>query len=186
MRYTDGPAGRFSWSGLPVDGTIYTCSVEAQMAGEGSSWYTAPSYEKTFINGSDIEPEDYTLTVNSNNPFSGVSMSSNSGHSGEISYTRTVEQGVSVNLTALQHVGSGESRKSFSSWSGDEPSSNRTINFTMSGNRKVTANYVDDPEQTEDEGVLYASFGSGVSWTYEDGWSSSRLTGTEATALAYS
>ncbi len=95
-----------------------------------------------FRNGSTT----YNLNVNSTNPASGVQISSSTGHGGTTSYTRSLGQDTSVTLTAPEYHGSGAARKRFENWSGAVSSTNLAINVTMSTNRTVTANYVDDPE----------------------------------------
>jgi len=87
----------------------------------------------------------YTLTVNSSGASS-VSISSSTGHSGTTNYAKTVTSGTSVNLQALQYVGSCASRTRFNGWTGSVTSSSQSITFTMDGNKTVTANYVADPE----------------------------------------
>jgi len=90
----------------------------------------------------------HTLNVNSTNPTLGVAITSSTGHGGTTAYTRSIGQGTSVTLTAPQYHGSGAARKRFSNWSGAVSSTNRTITLSMSANRTVTANYVNDPEST--------------------------------------
>ena len=87
-----------------------------------------------------------TLTVNSVNPVSGVTIASSSGHGGTTAYSLSVPLGLNVTLTAPQYVGFGSSRKIFSSWSGDVSSTNLTITVSMTENRNVIANYVNDPD----------------------------------------
>ncbi len=88
----------------------------------------------------------YSLVVNSTNPASEVAITSATGHEGTTSYTLQLPEGTSAYLTAPEYHGTGTSRKSFMSWSGDISSNNQTINVNMNGNKTVTANYVDDPE----------------------------------------
>jgi hypothetical protein len=78
----------------------------------------------------------YTLAVNSSG-ISGVSITSSSGHSGTTNYTRSVDSGTSISLTAPAVVGS----YAFTGWSGAVVSSHATISFAMNGDRTVTANY---------------------------------------------
>ncbi len=123
--------------------------------------------------------ESYTLSVDSTNPSSGVTITSSTGHGGTTPYCPwpDLSAGTFVSLTAPEYVGSGDSRKSFSSWSGDVSSSNRTINFTMDGNKTVTANYVDDHDpdcsvNTPDRPSGPTSGEPGVNYTYSTGGSS--------------
>lgn len=95
--------------------------------------------------------KNYTLYVRSTNPTSGVTITSSTGHggtTGDNEYQISVAHGTSVNLTAPQYVGSGNSRKSFQKWDGTHPSSNRTVSGIMDGNKLFRAIYVDDPEPT--------------------------------------
>ena len=92
------------------------------------------------------EQVNYTLTVRSTNPSSGVSITSNTGHQGTTEYSHSVEQGTSVTLTAPEYHDSGASRKRFTHWTGHS-AGQRTISFTMTGNLDRTANFEDDPEQ---------------------------------------
>ena len=84
----------------------------------------------------------YTLTVNSANPASGVSVTvapaDNSGAaSGSTSFTRTYNSGASVTLTAPTSSGVN----TFSAWSGCTSTSGLTCNVTLSANTTVTASY---------------------------------------------
>jgi hypothetical protein len=89
-----------------------------------------------------------TLTANSTNPDRGVEITSTTDHHGITPYTKSVIPATTVSLTAPEYYGSGASRKSFSNWSGAISSTDRTINLTMSANRTVTANYVNNPDVT--------------------------------------
>ncbi len=132
---------------------------------------------------------NYTLTVNSTNPASGVAITSSSGHGGTTAYTQTVEQNSAVTLTAPEYVGSGADRKRFDRWSGASTSTNRTITLTMSENRTVTANYVDDPA-THTLFVNSNNLTTGVAITSSTGhggttqYSRTLTTGTTATLTA--
>ena len=79
----------------------------------------------------------YMLSVNSSGA-SGVSISSSTGHGGTTNYTKSIESGTGVTLTAPTTA----SGKIFNGWTGDVISSNQTISFTMTGTKSVTANYV--------------------------------------------
>ncbi len=103
------------------------------------------AYDGSFEFLSGGEDINYTLTVNSTNPASGVAITSSSGHGGTTSYTQTVEQNLAVTLTAPEYHGSGANRKRFDRWSADVSSTNRTITLYMDQAKTVTANYVDDP-----------------------------------------
>jgi hypothetical protein len=88
-------------------------------------------------------PTTYTLTVNSANPASGVSVTvspadNNSASNGATSFTRTYNSGTSVTLTAPATAGGNN----FSSWSGSCTSSTTACTVAMNGNAAVTANYV--------------------------------------------
>jgi hypothetical protein len=95
----------------------------------------------------DPEPVEYTLTVNSVNPASGVAVASSSGHGGTTQYAKSVAGGTLVALEAPMYVGSGLNRKSFVDWSGALASTTRAIELTMTGHATLTASYTDDPEQ---------------------------------------
>jgi hypothetical protein len=97
------------------------------------------------------------LTINSTNPTTGVNIFSTTGHDGTTSYSRTIEQGTSVTITAPEYVGSGATRKNFQNWSGALSSTDRTINLAMSENRTVTANYTDDPEDISNQSFIDVS-----------------------------
>ena len=85
-------------------------------------------------------PTNYTLTVNSSGA-SGVVISSTTGHGSTTNYTRTVASGTTVRLTAPATVGT----MAFTGWTGAVTSSNRTIEFSVTGNRTVIANYQAQP-----------------------------------------
>jgi hypothetical protein len=82
------------------------------------------------------DPETYTLTVNSSGT-SGVIISSSTGHGGTTNYTKTLNCGTAVTLTAP----STANRKFLTGWTGDVTDSNETISFTMNGNKNVTVNF---------------------------------------------
>ncbi len=105
---------------------------------------------RTFTVTYNPSPTTYNLSVGSTNPSSGVTISSSTGHGGTTGYSLWpgLSSGTSVTLTAPQYVGSGVSRTEFSNWSGSISSTNRTISFTMTGSRSVTANYVNDPSSS--------------------------------------
>jgi hypothetical protein len=84
----------------------------------------------------------YTLTVDSANPASGVTIGVSpvdlSGTAnGSTSFTRTYDAGASVTLTAPATSGSN----TFSSWTGCTSTSGATCTVMLSGNMTVTANY---------------------------------------------
>ncbi len=91
-------------------------------------------------------PNNYTLTVQSLNPASGIVISSSSGHGGTTPYSKPTTSGTSVNLLAPQYFGFGTSRKRFNSWSGPVSGTSQALALTMNGNMSVTANYIDDPD----------------------------------------
>ncbi len=104
---------------------------------------------------------DHTLTVNSSG-VSGVSITSSTGHSGTTNYTKTVNNGTSVSLTAPASSGG----MTFTGWTGSVTSSDQTIFFTMDGNKTVTANYEETPYYTL---TVNSSGTSGVSITSSTG-----------------
>jgi hypothetical protein len=78
----------------------------------------------------------YTLSVLSSGA-SGVSISSTTGHGGTTNYTKTVNEGTSVILTAPATSGGA----TFTGWTGSTTSTNQTITLSMTSNKTVTANY---------------------------------------------
>ena len=99
----------------------------------GYSWAETPSmgaYEYAAEN----TPTTYALTVNSSGASS-VAISSSTGHGGTTGYTKSVTSGTTVTLTAPAIYGSLD----FAGWTGAVTSSDRTISFTMNGNKTVTA-----------------------------------------------
>ena len=78
----------------------------------------------------------YTLTVNSSGT-SGVSVTSSTGHGGITNYTKSVNDGSSISLTAPATA----SGKTFIGWTGDVSSGSQTISFSMNGHKTVTLNY---------------------------------------------
>jgi hypothetical protein len=84
----------------------------------------------------------YTLTVNSTNPSSGVTITAapadaNGLASGSTSFTLTYNSGTMLALAAPATVGGN----TFVSWSGGCTSTTVTCNVTMNANTTVTANY---------------------------------------------
>jgi len=116
-----------SWSGA-CTGTSTTCTV----AMDSNKSVTAAFDQIT-----------HALSVNSL-PVTGISITSATGHSGTTNYTKTVEEGTSVSLTApSNHVIPGSNiAYDFVSWSGTGCSSeNTTVNLEMTSDIICTANY---------------------------------------------
>jgi hypothetical protein len=86
-----------------------------------------------------------TLMVGSANPDAGVVIESSSGHGGATMYSRSIEEGSTVTLTAPNYFGSGAERKRFNNWGGAVNSNNRAISFVITEDMEIIANYVDDP-----------------------------------------
>jgi hypothetical protein len=86
-----------------------------------------------------------TLTVGSAHPYAGVVIESSSGHGGTTMYSRSIEEGSTVTLTAPNYFGSGAERKRFNNWCGAVNSNNRAISFVITEDMEIIANYVDDP-----------------------------------------
>jgi len=85
----------------------------------------------------------HTLSVNSS-PVTGINITSATGHSGTTDYSKTIEEGTSVSLTApSNHVIPGSNiAYDFVSWSGTGCSSeNTTVNLEMTSDIICTANY---------------------------------------------
>jgi hypothetical protein len=125
---TSGGNTFVSWSGGCTSTTV-TCNVTMN----GNTTVTA-NYA--------VPPSTYTLTVNSTDPASGVSIGVspadiNSATNGITSFTRTYNSGTSVTLTAPATSGSN----TFSSWTGCTTASTVTCDVTMSAAATVTANY---------------------------------------------
>jgi hypothetical protein len=83
----------------------------------------------------DTTPTTYMLSVYASGATS-VPISSSTGHSGTINYSKTVNDGTTVTLTAPILSG-----KDFTGWTGSATSGNRTVLFSMNANKTVTANY---------------------------------------------
>jgi uncharacterized delta-60 repeat protein len=101
-----------------------------------------------------------TLTVNSSNPSSGVSITispndNNGQGSGTTPFTRIYNNGTSVTLTAPSTAGGN----TFSSWTGCNSTSGTTCYVTMDANKTVTANY---STVTYTLSVLKSGSGSGT------------------------
>jgi uncharacterized protein YdbL (DUF1318 family) len=105
--------------------------------------------------GTVTTPITHTLSVYSSGA-TGVSISSSTGHGGTTNYTKTVNDGTSVALTAPILSG-----KTFTGWTGSVSSSNRTISLSMNANKTVTANY--QAATTTYSLNVYASGASSVS-----------------------
>jgi len=108
-------------------------------------------------------PTTYTLTVNSTNPASGVTINYNNPLNnvivpGTTSFTVNESAGTTLNLTAPATVGSN----TFSSWSGCASTSTVTCSVTLNANTTVTANYA-VPPSTYTLTVNSTSPASGVS-----------------------
>ena len=87
-------------------------------------------------------PTTYTLTVNTSNPTTGVTITvtpaDNSGaSSGTATFSRTYNAGTAVTLTAPATAGSNN----FSAWTGCSSASTVTCHVTMNGNATVSAGY---------------------------------------------
>ena len=94
-------------------------------------------------------PTTYTLTVNTLNPTTGVSMTvapaDNSGAAGgSATFTRTYNPGTAVTVTAPATVGSN----TFGSWSGCTSTATETCQVTMNAGTTITATYKTTPAVT--------------------------------------
>jgi len=78
-----------------------------------------------------------TLTVNSAGA-SAVKITSTTGHGGSTNYTKTTAINADVSLSAPLSLAG----KLFTGWTGAVSSGSQTISLTMSGDKTVTANYV--------------------------------------------
>jgi hypothetical protein len=95
----------------------------------------------------------YTLTVDSTNPATGVSIGVspndvNGSGAGTTSFTRSYSSGAAVTLTAPATVGTGATATTFSNWTGCTSANGTTCNVTMSAAATVTANYTLTPIYT--------------------------------------
>ncbi len=129
-------------------------------------------------------PLTYTLTVNSTNPASGVTIAAapadnSSTTSGVTNFTLSYNLGTSVTLTALATSGGN----SFSSWTGCARSSGVTCVVTMNGNAAVTANYV--LPITYALTVDSANPGSGMNISAVPSDNNGKSSGTTGFALTY-
>jgi hypothetical protein len=91
---------------------------------------------------SSMTQQNYTLTVDSSNPSSGVSISvgnpfNNLVSLGTTPFTETATSGTQYILGAPKTA----SGNTFSSWTGCTSATNTTCNVTLNGNMTVTANY---------------------------------------------
>jgi hypothetical protein len=126
-----------SWAGC-TSTSGPTCTVSMTAATTVTATYTtAPP------------PTTYTLTVNSLNPSSGVTVSAapadNAGTAtGNTSFTLTYNTGTTITLTAPATAG----MNSFASWTGCTSTSGETCTVTISANTTVTANFTIPPPST--------------------------------------
>jgi hypothetical protein len=120
-----------SWSG-GCTSTTTTCTVTVNAATTVTANYVAP-----------VIPT-YTVTVNSSDPASAVSITASpadnsSKTSGTTSFTLTYSQGANITLTAPATSGT----QVFSSWTGCSSTSTTTCTLSsLAANTTVTANYV--------------------------------------------
>jgi Divergent InlB B-repeat domain len=155
-----------SWSGCAsTTTTACTVTVNANIAVTAN--YSAPVY---------------TLTVNSSNPASGVSIAAapadNAGKAtGSTSFTLSYNAGSAVTMTAPASTGS----TSFSSWTGCTTTSGATCNVTLSAATTVTANYVSTYTLT----VNSANPASGASIVASPADNTAKGGGTTGFALNY-
>jgi hypothetical protein len=133
-----GRMGFSSWSGA-----VSTTNRTVNIFMTGNRTVTA-----NYVNDPEEAEKLYNLSVLSEGA-SNVPITSTSGHGGTTNYDLQLSSGTSVTLTAPEYMGSGKGRMGFSSWSGAVSTTNRTVNIFMTGNRTVTANYVNDPEEAE-------------------------------------
>jgi hypothetical protein len=126
---TSGANTFASWSGC-ASATNETCTISMTANASVTANYATAA------------PTTYTLTVDSTNPSSGVSIGvspadNNAAANGSTAFTRTYNSGTAVILTAPASAGTG----TFSSWTGCTSTSGQTCNVTLSANATVTANY---------------------------------------------
>jgi len=119
-----------SWTGCTSASTV-TCKVTMSANTTVTANYAAP-----------VTPI-YTLTVNSANPASGVSVGAspadlNGTATGTTAFTLSYSAGTAVTLTAPATSGSS----AFSSWTGCTSTSTVTCSVTMNANETVSATYI--------------------------------------------
>ncbi|HEY4496681.1 MAG TPA: PLAT/LH2 domain-containing protein, partial [Candidatus Paceibacterota bacterium] len=137
-------------------------------------------------------PSNYNLNVNSSG-YSGISVSSSTGHSGTTNYTKSVSSGANVNLRSLIGVINvqGGNNHYFTSWSGSSAclDTNYEITFSMpASNTTCTTNFV----STCGNLSLYNSnnLGGGCegysdSWSFINGGKNSGATKNNFTAFVF-
>jgi hypothetical protein len=140
----------------PNSNNFYTvsCQLSAKefeyIANDGEIYFGTNTYGGTYyldystLTVNAALPIQYTLTVNSIGAY-GVSILSSTEHGGTTNYSKTISEGANANLEAPLYHGSGAERKRFAGWSGASSSTERSIMFTMDGDKTVTAKYADDP-----------------------------------------
>lgn len=167
--YTSGGNTFSSWSGCKnASGT--SCSVTINANTTVTANYAAPTA--------------YTLTVNSANPTSGVTISAspsdNYGNaSGSTSFTLTYESGTTVTLNAPSAAGGNK----FSSWTGCSTSVGSSCSVLLNANTTVSANYTTPPVYTLT--VDSASPNSAIAITAAPADNSGKTTGTTPFTLSY-
>jgi hypothetical protein len=143
-------------------GSVYTFVAPATASGSNfTSWTGCTSATGTTCNltvaadatvTANYTPA-YTLTVNSTDPATGVSVGVspndlNGSGAGTTAFTRSYASGAMVTLTAPATVGTGSTATNFSNWTGCTSTTGTTCNVTMSANTTVTANYTSTPTYT--------------------------------------
>jgi hypothetical protein len=123
-------------------------------------------------------PVNYTLTVNSTNPASGVVISynnppNNAIRAGTTSFTATGASGTSLTLTAPATA----SGNNFSSWTGCSVATSGTCTVTLNANMTVTANYT-TPPVTVTPNPATATIGSQVQFA-------AQINGVASTAVTW-
>lgn len=144
-----GQSGTTNYSKTVGDGVTVTLTAPATSGGATFTGWTGSvtsssqtislsmnAAKSVTANYQTTLPTTYTLSVSSAGA-SGVAIASSTGHSGTTNYTRTVDDGTAVTLTAPAISGGA----TFTGWTGAVVSGSQTISFAMNANKSVTANY---------------------------------------------
>jgi uncharacterized repeat protein (TIGR02543 family) len=138
-----GHGGTTDYTKTVIDGTTVTLTAPVLSGKTFTGWTGSVTSSSSTISFSMTSAKSvtanyavttYSLSVSSSGA-SGVSITSTTGQGGVTNYTKTITSGTSVNLQAPQYVGSGASRKAFSSWSGSVSSTSLSINLTMTAGK---------------------------------------------------
>ena len=144
-----GHSGTTNYAKTVNDGTAVTLTAPATSGGATFTGWTGAvtsssqtislsmtANKSVTANYETTLPTTHTRIVSSRGA-TGVAISSSTGHGGTTSYTKTVDDGTMVSLTAPQTSGG----MVFDGWTGSVTSSSQTISISMTADKSVTANY---------------------------------------------